>query len=115
MTKSQVSSVKIGCHYEGGNNALGRRGRHLWIEDGRIGHGEVKLTHSVPMTDVVSVEVTERDFGGSEASTLIVQGQIGTGKGRPATAPKQLTDITVRTKDDQEALWVVEGRSQEWV
>jgi hypothetical protein len=115
MAKSQVSSVKIGCQYKGGNSALGRRGSHLWIKDGRIGHGELKLTHSVPMADVVSIEVTERDFGGSEASTLIVQGQIGTGKGRPATAPRQLVDITVRTKDDQEALWVVEGRSQEWV
>jgi hypothetical protein len=113
VTKSD--SVKISGHYRGGNTSLDGHGRHLWIEDGKIGHGELKLTHSIPIADVESVEVVERDYGGSEASTLIVQGQIGTGKGHPATAPKQLTDITVRTKDHQEALWVVEGKSQQWV
>ena len=39
----------VTCEYRGGNPGLGRHGRHLWIEDGKIGHGELSLTHSIPL------------------------------------------------------------------
>jgi hypothetical protein len=48
------------CDYEGGIAALGKHGKHLWIEDGRIGHGELKLTHGISLSDVSGVEILER-------------------------------------------------------
>jgi len=57
----QPGTLKIGfpvkCHYRGGHNSLGKRGTHLWISQGRIGYGEVKLTHGFPLSEVSSVDV----------------------------------------------------------
>jgi hypothetical protein len=103
----------VRCLYRGGHDALGRRGRTLRINAGRIGWGAVRLTHSIPLADVVTVEVTERQFGGTQASTLVSFGTRG--GGRPARPPKQLTDVTVTTRDGQHALWVVHRRGAPWV
>jgi hypothetical protein len=113
----------VRCRYRGGHAALGSHGSHLWIRDGRIGHGELRLTHSVPLTDVATVAVEVRRVGGSEARTLMApglgggmgQGGTGAGRGPHATGPKLVTDVIVRTTDGQEARWVVEDRDGQWV
>ncbi len=119
----QPSTMKIGfpvkCHYRGSHDSLGKHGTHLWISEGKIGYGGVKLTHGLPLSEVSSVDVKEREFGGSDAKVLFAagagyRGGPGVG-GAPASRPKVMTDITVRTKDGQEAVWVVEGRRAEWV
>jgi len=114
------STVKIGfpfkCHYRGGHKSLGQHGTHLWINQGRIGYGEVRLTHGFPLSDVSSVDVKEREFGGTDARIFVASGAGfgGVRRGAPASRPRVMTDITVRTKDGQEALWVVEGRRADW-
>ena len=121
--EDQPSTVKIGfpvkCHYRGGHKSLGKRGAHLWIGQGRIGYGEVKLTHGFPLSEVSSVDVKEREFGGSDAQVFFAAGSgfggLRRGGGPPGSRPKVMTDITVRTKDGQDAVWVVEGRRAEWV
>src|SRR5580704_7518910 len=117
MAQRDPRRVTIGfpvrCSYRGGHQVLGRRGRALRIADGRIGWGVLRLTHGLPLGEVASVEVTERQFGGSPASTLVAFGtQTG---GRPARAPEQLTDVVVTTRDGQQALWVVHRRGAPWV
>jgi hypothetical protein len=110
-------SVKIvfpvACEYHGGNKELGSHGRHFWIENGLVGHGELRLTHGVPLGDVTSVEVTEREEGGEQVGTLLAVGAAG--GGYFSHEPKQVTDIVVRTKDGQAAAWVVEQRGADWV
>jgi hypothetical protein len=114
-------SVCIGfpvkCVYRGGHRGLGSRGKHFRIEDGKIGYGEFSLSHSLPLSAVSSVEVTEQDFGGSEATTLVSVGtmKLGSARGGPASSPRQVTLITVRTRDGQEPVWEVEHRGADWV
>jgi hypothetical protein len=115
--------LKIGfpvkCHYRGGHKSLGKRGTHLWISKGEIGYGEGRLTHGFPLSEVLSVDVKEREFGGTDEQFFATAGTgfglARRGGGRPASLPKTMTDITVRTDDGQEALWVVEGRRSDWV
>jgi hypothetical protein len=118
VAEDESSRVKIGfpvaCEYRGGNTALGQRGRHLWIQDGRIGHGELTLSHSLPMAEVASIEVAERGTGGTQAGTLAAPGLLP-GRNFPKAGPKQFTDVTVHTRDGQAALWIVEQRGEEWV
>lgn len=117
MADGDSRRVTIGfpvrCLYRGGHDALGRRGRTLRINAGRIGWGALRLTHSLPLAEVAGVEVTERQFGGTQASTLVSFGTRG--GGRRARPPVQLTDVTVRTRDGQQALWVVHRRGAPWV
>jgi hypothetical protein len=116
-------TLKIGfpvkCHYRGGHKSLGKHGTHLWINRDTIGYGEVRLTHGFPLTDVSSVDVKEREFGGSDEQIFVAAGVgfggVRRGGGPRASRPKVMTDITVRTKDGQDALWVVEGRRADWV
>ncbi len=103
----------VHCEYHGGNARLGPHGRHLWIADGRIGHGELRLTRSIPLADVISVEVAPRDGGGVGEQALWAPGIAGSG--RLPHAPAVVTDVTVRTRDGQEAAWVVEGHDAQWV
>ena len=103
----------VHCEFHGGSAALGRHGRQLWIGDGRIGHGELHLSHSIPLSDVASVEVEPRDGGGVEDQALVSYGAAG--QGRMAHPPGVVTDITVRTQDGDEAAWVVYGRDVHWV
>jgi len=114
----RATSVTIGfpvtCEYRGGNSALGRHGRHFRIEGGALGHGELTLTHHIPLDTVASVELAERQFGGTDAQTLMAMG-VPPLITKSASPPLQITDITVRTEDGQEALWVVERRGAEWV
>lgn len=115
--------LSVRCRYRGGHHLLGSHGVHLWIRDDRIGHGRWRLTHSIPLSDVSSVDVRERREGGSEEKILLAEGlaqslgpgAFGAGRGSRATPPKVVTDLTVRTKDGQDALWVVEDRGAEWV
>ena len=115
--------VTVRCHYRGGHRLLGSHGVHLWIKDGRIGHGQLRLTHSIPLSDVASVDVKERREGGSEGKILLAEGlaqslgpgAFGAGRGSRASPPKVVTDVTVRTKDGQDALWVVDDRGGAWV
>ena len=71
------NSVRIGfpvrCHYRGGHRSLGSHGVHMWIRDSRIGFGELRLTHWIPLGDVASVDVKERQVGGSESQVLMAQ------------------------------------------
>jgi hypothetical protein len=119
VSDSVFIGFPVRCHYRGGHRALGRHGVHLWIRDGRIGFGELRLTHWIPLSDVSSVDVKERQVGGSEGMVLMAQGLgfsgMGGGRGPKASFPKLMTDVTVRTKDRQEALWVVEERGGDWV
>jgi hypothetical protein len=116
-------SVTIGlptkCTYRGGHSALGKHAKNLRIKDGNIGFGEFHLTHSIPLDTVASIEVVENEFGGSEEQTFVAMGATGVGSprrvGRPASEPKQVTEITVRTKDGQDPVWEVEHRGAEWV
>jgi len=117
-------SVSIGfpvkCVYQGGHTTLGRHGRHFRIEDGKIGHGEFSLSHSIPLDAVASVEVSEQAFGDSDAKYLVGPDAVnlrGGGLATPSAAsePKQVTLITVRTKDHQEPVWEVDHQGAEWV
>ena len=130
-TNTDDDTVHIGfpvkCRYRGGHRSLGSHGVHLWIRDGRVGHGELRLTHWFPLSDVTSVDVKERQVGGSAETTMMApglgmglgmgmgSGGVGGGRGSPASSPKLVTDVTVRTRDGQDALWVVEDRDGAWV
>ncbi len=107
----------VKCVYRGGHTGLGGHGKHFRIEAGKIGYGEFSLSHSIPLSAVASVEVTEHSFGGSEGQTLLSVGTMELGKirGSPASEPRQVTLITVRTKDGQEPLWEVEHKGAQWV
>jgi hypothetical protein len=115
--KDQAERIKIGfpvkCEYRGGNEQLGRHGRRFRIQDGKVGHGTFGLSHAIPLSDVGSVEVTERQVGGKEAQTLMAFGTRP--RNQPGSPPKQITDLTIRTRDGQQARWVVEQRSADWV
>jgi hypothetical protein len=104
----------VKCHYTGGIAALGKRGKHLWIQDGLIGHGEFSLTHSIPMAQVTSVEVTERVYGETGVPIQVYPGVPMVRRVR-GTAAKQETEIAVVTKDGQEGHWLVEQRGRDWV
>lgn len=104
----------VHCRYLGGHRALGGRGRHLWIRTGRIGYGALRLTRSIPMTEVTSVEVSEREIGGANRRVIDAVGVL-TRTAAISHPPKQLTDIVVRTKDGQEAAWEVNRRGEVWV
>jgi hypothetical protein len=118
---STTDRINIGfpvkCVYRGGHAELGKHGKHFRIEDGKIGYGEFKLSHGIPLDSVASVEVEEHEFGGSKAQTLISMGTVKLGgtRGSPASEPRQVTLITVRTKDGQEPLWEVEHKGASWV
>lgn len=107
----------VKCTYRGGHVSLGSHGKHLRIEDGRLGYGEFSLSHGIPLAEVASVEVTEEEFGGSEAQTLLSVGtvKLGSTRGSTASAPRQVTLITVRTTDGQEPVWEVEHKGADWV
>ena len=107
-------TVPVHCRYAGGSAALGTRGHHLWIRDGRIGHGEFGPTHSVALDEVTGVTVESRLQGGSEGSALLAMGGRS-GRGVPATSPELFTDITVHLGDGSTALWVVEHKDAAWV
>ena len=113
-----VSTVRIGppvrCHYRGGTAALGKHGRHLWIRDGKIGHGEVTLTHGIPLSEVKSVEVSERSFGETDVQIRAMPG-LPLNRHVQGAAPKLVTDVVVRTADGHDALWTIENRSSDWV
>lgn len=115
--RSVSISFPVKCLYRGGHTALGGHGRHFWIEDGAIGYGDLKLSHSIPLNTVTSIEVTERQVGGTEAQTFFALGAAFGGRrgGRPGSAPKQITDIRVRTVDGQEPHWEVEKKGADWV
>ena len=114
----QAVRVRIGfpvkCRYRGGSERLGRRGRRFRIQDGRIGYGAFGFSHAIPLTDVASIEVGERQVGGAEAQTLMAFG-VQPSVTKHAAAPKQVTDITVRTRNGEQARWTVEQRSADWV
>lgn len=107
--------MPVKCVYRGGHAALGTHGRHFRIEEGKVGYGEFALTHAIPLSTVTSVEVTECQFGGSQSETIVGLGIAGGVRGRPVTKPKQVTLITVRTRDGQEPVWEVEHKGAEWV
>ncbi len=110
-------TVRIGplvkCDYRGGTAALGGHGKHLWIQDGRIGHGELMLTHGIPLSEVRSVEVTERVFGETDVHIKVMPG-LPLDRHVRGSAPKLITDVVVRTVDDHDALWTIENRDSNW-
>jgi len=124
-TGNEVSKyVHIGplvtCKYIGGNSALGKHGHGFRIEGDRLGHGESHLSHSIPLTDVASVTISQR--GTAEPAgdgPLLAAGGGGPyglgGVGIQHGKPKITTDLAVKTKDGQEARWVIEQRGGAWV
>jgi hypothetical protein len=113
-TESAKIGFPVACEYRGGNLALGKHGRHIWIQNGEIGHGSLRLSHGIPLAGVTSVEVTERQVGGSNAQTLMAFGTLPFTT-KHASKPKQITDIVVRTRNGDEALRSVEQRGADWV
>jgi hypothetical protein len=104
----------VKCEYKGGLAALGRHGRNLWIRDGQIGHGELTLTHGLPLSEVHSVEVAERVFGDTSVEIHAMPGLPVTRTVR-GTAPKLVTDIVIRTANGLDGIWTVEDHSSDWV
>jgi hypothetical protein len=111
-----VSKIKfpVKCDYRGGISGLGKHGRHFWIQDRKVGHGKFSLTHSIPLSEVHSVEVTERVFGQTEVQIRAMPG-LPLDRHVRGTAPKHITDVVVRTVDGHEGLWTIENRSSDWV
>ena len=112
-----VIGFPVRCIYRGGHRSLGRHGKHFRIEGGQIGYGEFSLSHGIPLSDVTSVDVAEQEFGGSGAQTLVSVGTVKLGgtRGTPASPPRQVTLITVRTRDGQQPVWEVEHKGAAWV
>jgi hypothetical protein len=112
-------SFPVECKYVGGHTALGSHGHHFRIDDGRLGHGEFRLTHSIPLSDVVNVTIAQRGVAESTAGDryFAFNALYGDGKGLSGAPkePRVTTDISVRTKDGQEARWTVEQRDGGWV
>jgi hypothetical protein len=106
--------LPVTCDYTGRILALGRRGKHFWIQDDKIGHGKFRLTHGIPLDDVAEVTITERQIGGSGIPIQVVPGVPVVKRVRRA-GPRQVTEIAVRTKDGQEGLWLVDHRGGDWV
>ena len=102
------------CDYKSGVAALGKRGKHLWIRDGTIGHGEFSLTHSIPLSEIQSVEVTERVFGQTDVEISAMPG-LTLDRHVRETVPRHVTDVVVGTKDGHEAIWTVANRGSDWV
>ena len=98
LPTDEPRTVKIGfpvtCHYRGGHTSLGRHGTHLWISKDKIGYGELKLTHGLPLTDVTSVDVKEREFGGSDAQAFLA---AGTGSAR--VGPRRSSGVATEGDD----------------
>jgi hypothetical protein len=119
-----TASVHIGfpvdCKYVGGNTVLGKHGHSFRIEGDRLGHGELHLSHSIPLTDVASVTIAQR---GSEeprgGGPLLAAGGGGPyglgGVGIHHANAKITTDLMVRTVDGQEAHWIIEQRGGAWL
>jgi hypothetical protein len=117
-------SVHIGplvtCKYVGGNADLGKHGHGFRIEGDRLGHGESHLSHSIPLTDVASVTISQRGTAEPPGSgPLLAAGGGGPfglgGVGIQHVKAKITTDLTVRTVDGQVAHWVIEQRGGAWV
>lgn len=109
-------SVKIGypvtCVYVGGMKSLGKRGTNFRIKDGKLGHGAYTLSHGIPLSDVASVEVIERQVGKAKVGATLALGAVGALAGKSS---KTQTDIIVRAKDGQQANWQVHQRGAAWV
>ena len=83
-----VNGVTIKCKYVGGHSALGKHGHHFRIKDGQLGHGELSLTHSIPLSDVVSVVIAQRGVDNQEgppitALLLVASTAVAEGSPRP--------------------------------
>lgn len=118
------TSVHIGfpvdCKYVGGNTDLGKHGHSFRIEGDRLGHGELRLSHSIPLTDVASVTIaqrgTEEPPGGGPLLAVGGGGPYGLGGvGIQHAKAKITTDLMVRTVDGQEAHWIIEQRGGAWL
>jgi hypothetical protein len=110
----------VDCKYIGGNSNLGSHGHGFRIEGDRLGYGEFDLSHSIPLTDVAAVTISQRGTaapGGSGPLLAVgAPGLNGLGSGGfLSQAAKITTDLIVRTRDGQEAHWVVEQRGGAWV
>jgi len=112
-------SFPVDCTYVGGHSALGKHGHHFRIEQGRIGYGELSLTHSIPLMDVATVVVAQREVEESTAGGPVlaagVMGLSGGGGILSTKHPRVTTDIAVQTRDGQEAQRTVEQRDGDWV
>ena len=102
----------VTCVYAGGMKALGKRGNNFRIKDGKLGHGAYSLSHSIPLSDVASIEVVERQIGKSKVGATAAFGVAG---GLAGKGSKTMTDLIVRMKDGQQANWVVHQRGAAWV
>lgn len=116
MAADSISKIgfPVKCDYQGGIAALGRHGKHFWIQDGKLGHGELSLTHGISLSNVSGIEVVERTTKGREAQPMLAQGVHGAHR-TPAVKPRQFTEVNVWTQNGQVGLWVVERHGGDWV
>jgi hypothetical protein len=70
------------------------------------------LSHGIPLSDVASIEVIERQVGKTKVGATLAFGIAG---GLAGKSSKMMTDLIVRTKDGQQANWVVHQRGAAWV
>ena len=61
----------------------------------RIGYGELRLTHGFPLSEVSSVDVKEREFGGSDAQIF-----FAAGAGFGGVAPRRWSTGVASKGDD---------------
>jgi hypothetical protein len=110
----------VGCKYVGGNADLGRHGHSFRIEGDRLGHGELRLVRSIPLTDVETVTISQRGTAEPAGNgPLLAVGGGGPyglgGVGIQHSKAKITTDLTVKTVDGQVAHWIIEQRGGAWV
>jgi hypothetical protein len=109
------------CRYTGGHLDLGDHGYGLRIEDGRIGHGGMHLTHSIPLGEVTGVTIAQRgnNSGTSDWEPGVAFGLVDAwtvaGFGEARHHQKLTTDISVRTRGGQVAHWLVHEQGGGWV
>ena len=70
------------------------------------------MSHGVPLSDVASVEVVERQVGKEKVGAMLAFGPVG---GHAGKGSKQVTDIVVHTKDGQQGNWVAQKRGGAWI
>jgi hypothetical protein len=103
----KVKTIKLPHgQYLGGNSALGRKRKGNLVLDGKsIGIGVLKPKHAtLHWSDIASVQVNGELVGKSKAGAVATFGVLGLA----AKGSKNQTTVTVYTKDNQAAYYVID-------
>ena len=97
--------------YLGGYSELGKeRQGNLWLTDTEIGIGTLKPKRAVlPWSHVASIEISGDEVAKRKVGAVIVFGVLG---GLAAKGAKNRTAITVHTKDNQTAYYLINKVSE---